>query len=144
MFQKNWRCNIIMKRSVQKWMAVILSCCICLSIWSAAALAAGTGEFDRSATFFQIRGWKKEGKIRMSGPTTKIRFHSTSRRETTALHRIPATVVWGTFSITAINRRSSIKKSKSQFQASMSFRLLRNHCRTRHHPHWRQHRLVFE
>ena len=46
MFQKNWRCNIIMKRSVQKWMAVILSCCICLSIWSAAALAAGTGEFD--------------------------------------------------------------------------------------------------
>mgnify|MGYP000744985950 CR=1 FL=1 len=35
-----------MKRSVQKWMAVILSCCICLSIWSAAALAAGTGEFD--------------------------------------------------------------------------------------------------
>lgn len=53
----------------------------------------------------------------------KIRFHSTSRRETTALHRIPATVVWGTFSITAINRRSSIKKSKSQFQASMSFQV---------------------
>ena len=36
--------------------------------------------------------------------------------------------IWGTFSITAINRRSSIKKSKSQFQASMSCLLYTSRC----------------
>ena len=50
-----------MKRSVQKWMAVILSCCICLSIWSAAALAAGTGEFDPVGNLLPNPGMEEGG-----------------------------------------------------------------------------------
>lgn len=50
-----------MKRSIQKWMSVILSCCLCLSIWSAAALAAGTGEFDPVGNLLPNPGMEEGG-----------------------------------------------------------------------------------
>ena len=50
-----------MKQYIKKWVAVILSCCLCLGIWSAAAFAAGTGEFDPAGNLLPNPGMEEGG-----------------------------------------------------------------------------------
>lgn len=50
-----------MKRCIKKWVSVLLSCCLCLSIWSAVAFAAGTGEFDPVGNLLPNPGMEEGG-----------------------------------------------------------------------------------
>lgn len=50
-----------MKRQLKRWAAILLSCCIALSVCSMAAFAAGSGEFDPAGNLLHNPGMEEGG-----------------------------------------------------------------------------------
>lgn len=61
-----------MKRQLKKWAAIILSCCLALSVWPMAAFAAGTGEFDPAENLLQNPGMEEGNQNEWSFDSSKV------------------------------------------------------------------------